>query len=142
MAFTVTSTITNASSIQAVNYSSTRVIIDATEIYIQRPSDPYAQQLTFSSYKNNNTAKALAGITPSRAFSFVSELHGRSISDRELFIQSGLLDLLEEGDAVMADKGFNIVDLLHGKGVTLNIPPRKNNNQLDDRQLIETTHSH
>ena len=45
-------------------YSNTRIIIDATEIFIQRPSDPSAQQLTFSSYKNHNTVKALAGITP------------------------------------------------------------------------------
>lgn len=71
-----------------VQYPNTRIIIDATEIYIQRPSDPYAQQLTFSSYKNHNTAKALAGITPSGAFSFVSPLYGGSISDRELFVQS------------------------------------------------------
>ena len=31
-------------------YPSTRCIIDATEIYIQMPSNPSAQQLTFSSY--------------------------------------------------------------------------------------------
>ena len=46
----------------------------------------------------------------------------RNISDKELTAQSGLLDLLEAGDAIMADRGFNILHLLHGKGVTLNIP--------------------
>ena len=121
-----------------VQYPNTRIIIDATEIYIQRPSDPYAQQLTFSSYKNHNTAKALAGITPSGAFSFVSPLYGGSISDRELFIQSGLLEKLEQGDAVMADKGFNIADLLETKGVSLNIPPRKNSEQFDSIELVKT----
>uniref|UniRef100_A0A1X7VSF7 DDE Tnp4 domain-containing protein n=1 Tax=Amphimedon queenslandica TaxID=400682 RepID=A0A1X7VSF7_AMPQE len=94
------------------HYSSTRIIIDTTEVFIQRPSNPHAQQLTFSSYKNHNTAKALAGITPSGAFSFISPLYGGSISDRELFLNSGLLEILEEGDAVMADKGFNIADVL------------------------------
>ena len=95
-------------------YPNTRIIIDATEIFIQRPTDPNSQQLTFSSYKNHNTAKALAGITPSGAFSFISPLYGGSISDRELFVTSGLLEKLEPGDAIMADKGFNVADILEG----------------------------
>ena len=77
-----------------LQYPNTRIIIDATEVFIQRPSNPNAQQLTFSSYKNHNTAKALAGITPSGAFSFISSLYGGSISDRELLVSSGLLDKL------------------------------------------------
>ena len=40
-----------------------------------------------------------------------------------LLKKSGLLDKLEEGDSVMADKGFNIRDLLTRKKVALNIPP-------------------
>ncbi|CAB3984071.1 Hypothetical predicted protein [Paramuricea clavata] len=45
-------------------YPSTSLIIDATEIYIEKPNNPVAQQLTFSSYKNTNTLKALTGIVP------------------------------------------------------------------------------
>ena len=45
-------------------YHRTRCIIDATELFIEMPSNPSAQQLTFSNYKNHNTAKALVGITP------------------------------------------------------------------------------
>ena len=44
-------------------YPRTRCIIDATELFIQIPSDPQAQRLSFSSYKNHNTLKALVGIT-------------------------------------------------------------------------------
>ena len=40
-----------------------------------------------------------------------------------LLKKSGLLDKLKEGDCVMADKGFNIRDLLTRKKVALNIPP-------------------
>jgi hypothetical protein len=36
-------------------YPTTRCTIDATEIYIKTPSNPQAQQLTYSSYKNHNT---------------------------------------------------------------------------------------
>ena len=36
----------------------------------------------------------------------------------------GLLDLLEEGDAVMADRGFTISDLLEPLNATLYLPSR------------------
>ena len=38
----------------------------------------------------------------------MSDLYPGSISDKELTMRSGLLDLLEEGDSVMADTGFDI----------------------------------
>ena len=121
-------------------YPSTRCIIDATEVFIQKPQNPSAQQLTFSSYKNRNTFKALVGITPSGAVCFVSELFGGNISDKELTAQCGLLELLEEGDAIMADRGFNITDLLHGKGITLNIPPKlvDSSGQLSEDDRVKT----
>jgi len=75
-------------------YPTTRVIIDATEVYIEKPSLPDLQQMTFSSYKNNNTFKALVGISPSGAITFVSSLYSGSISDKELTRQSGILALL------------------------------------------------
>ena len=105
-------------------YPSTRCIIDATEIFIQKPQNPSAQQLTFSSYKNHNTFKALIAISPSGAISFVSELFGGNISDKQLTAQCSILDYLDDGDSVMADRGFNISELLDTKGVTLNIPPK------------------
>lgn len=43
-------------------YPSTRVIIDATEIFVDQPCVPELQQLTFSSYKNHNTFKGLIRI--------------------------------------------------------------------------------
>lgn len=119
-------------------YPSTRCIIDATEIFIEQPSSPTAQQLTFSTYKNHNTLKALIGITPSGAISFISSLFGGCISDRELTIKSGILEKLETGDSIMADKGFLIADLLHPLGVALNIPPLKLYSQFDEAQMVET----
>lgn len=119
-------------------YPTTRCVIDATEVYIQMPSNPTAQQLTFSSYKNHNTFKALVVVTPTGAISFVSSLYGGSISDRELTIKSGLLNLLQPGDSVMADKGFTITDLLYDRGVELNIPPLKTEDQLSEDDIILT----
>ena len=105
-------------------YPSTRCIIDATKIFIQKPQNPSAQQLTFSNYKNHNTYEALIAISPSGAISYISDLFGGNISDKELTSRCGLLDLLEDRDSVMADKGFNIADLLNARSVTLNIPPK------------------
>ena len=105
-------------------YPSTHCIVDATEIFIQKSQNPSAQQLTFLNYKNHNTFKVLKAISPSGAISFVSDLFGGNISDKELTSQYGLLDLLEDGDSVMEDKGFNIADLLNARSVTLNIPPK------------------
>ena len=77
----------------------------------------------FSTYKNHTTLKGLIGISPSGAVTFVSQLYNGSISDREIVYCSGFLDLpFNEGDSVMAEKGFTVEDLL-ALGVKLNIPP-------------------
>ena len=120
-------------------YPTTRVIIDATEIYVEAPALPELQQMTFSSYKNNNTYKGLIGISPGGVITFISKLYPGSISDQMLTRKSGLLDLLEKGDSVMADRGFNIQDDLTPLGVKINIPPfLKGKMQLEPEELVET----
>ena len=49
-------------------YTTTTLIIDATEIYIEKPNNPEAQQITFPSYKNSNILKTLVGIVPKGGF--------------------------------------------------------------------------
>ena len=67
----------------------------------------------FSNYKHHTTLKGLMGIIPGDAIAFISQLYTGSISDREIGVRSGLLDLpFEDNDSVMADKGFTIQDLL------------------------------
>ena len=104
-------------------YPTTRVIIDTTEIFIEQPRVPELQQMTFSNYKNHNTFKSLVGISPDGVIIFVSKLYPGSISDKELTRRSGLYNLLEKGDSVMADRGFNIEEDLVLIGADLNIPP-------------------
>lgn len=89
----------------------------------QRPRNPTAQSHTWSNYKSKNTFKALVGITPNGAFSFVSDLWSGNISDRCITEKSGFLDYIERGDHVMADRGFLINDLLLQRGAYLNMPP-------------------
>jgi len=116
------------------------VILDCTEIFIEMPTSYRSQSVTFSSYKHHNTAKGLIGIAPSGAITFVSDLYAGRFSDRKITAHSGIYNLLEEGDSIMADRGFELDDDLP-KGVTLNIPPfldgRKQLNLTDE---IQTRH--
>ena len=71
-----------------------------------------SQSETYSTYKSHNTAKGLVGITPDGALTFVSDLYGGHCSDKIIVEHCGIPKLLEEGDSVMADRGFEIRDLL------------------------------
>lgn len=104
-------------------YPNTRVIIDCTEVRCEMPSSLLLNSELFSSYKNHVTLKALVGIAPSGATTFISQLYTGSISDREIVTRSGFLSQqFDDGDQVMADKGFQIDDILP-LGVKNNIPP-------------------
>ena len=120
-------------------YPSTRIILDCTELFIQKPSCIRSQSETYSTYKSHNTAKGLVGIAPFGAVTFVSDLYGGHTSDREMIEVTGILDKLERGDSVMADKGFEIQDLLMARGCTLNIPPfMRCKDRLDPEEEEET----
>lgn len=63
---------------------------------------------------------------------FVSQLYEGSISDKQIVQRSGFLDILDKkvmvgeikkGEAIMADKGFDIQNDLKKLGLQLNIPP-------------------
>ncbi|XP_070378855.1 uncharacterized protein [Dermacentor albipictus] len=120
-------------------YPSTRVIIDATEVKCEVPSSLVLQSGTYSTYKSANTFKALIGVAPNGLLTFASELFMGSLSDREIVIRSGFLDLnFAPGDTVMADKGFKIKDLLQEKGVGLNLPPFLTQKQFEEDDVQRT----
>ena len=106
-------------------YETTFAIIDASEVFIQVPSDLHMQSSTWSSYKHNNTAKFLIACTPNGVICYISPLFVGSISDVELTQVSGFLEKLDgkKGISIMADRGFTIQEQLQKIGVALNIPP-------------------
>jgi hypothetical protein len=120
-------------------FPNTRVILDCTEFFIETPSSFVNQSVTYSSYKSHNTFKLLVGSSPTGAVTFLSKLWGGNASDKHIVKESGLLNLLEKGDSVMADKGFNMKDLLEPLVVTLNMPPmRDSNRQLSTKEVEQT----
>ena len=112
-------------------YPKTSVIIDCTEVFIETPSSRRSQSITFSSYKHHNTAKGLIGISSSGYPSFVSSLYAGRVSDKKITNDCGILKLLEPGDELMADRGFDIESDIPD-GVSLNIPPFLDGNNKKD----------
>jgi len=121
-------------------YLRTHVIIDCTELKVKKPmaSAPSSQKVTWSDYNSHNTFKLLVGITPSGALGFVSDLYSGAISDRAITIRSGLIEKLEPMDDVMADRGFNLRDLVTKRNATLNIPPFAKGKQLSTKACTKT----
>lgn len=114
------------------DFPNTFAILDCTELRIQRPSSLKAQSQTYSDYKSSNTLKGLVAIDPRGSVIFSSMLFAGSMSDKEIFLQCGFKDQLEQlieagylvnGDGLMADKGFKIEDCVAEVGLKLNIPP-------------------
>lgn len=113
-------------------FPNTLVIIDGTEMRIQRPSSMTRQSQSYSDYKSSNTLKGLVGVDPRGSIIFASMLYLGAISDKELTSRSGFLKTLEElksqgkiieGDGIMVDKGFRIREEVEKLGLKLNIPP-------------------
>ena len=121
-------------------YPTTRIVIDCTEIFVEVPSSMPAQSETWSNYKHRNTFKVLVGISPNGQVTFVSKLWGGRVSDKYITQHSGLVEQLQPGDNEMADRGFDIADILPS-GCTLNIPPFKGTRkQLTADEVQETIH--
>ena len=98
------------------SYPKTRVIIDCTELYCEAATSLELNGNMYSDYKGRETYF--------RPVSHLCQLYYGSLSDREIVERSGLLDpkMFDNGDEIMADKGFKIRDLTDKIGVKLNLP--------------------
>ena len=64
------------------NYPTTRIVIDCTEIFTEKPSSLKSQSQTWSQYKHHNTWKALIGISPNGLVTFISKLWSGRVTDK------------------------------------------------------------
>lgn len=119
-------------------FPTTRVVLDGTEIPVEKPSNPSSQRATFSTYKNTNTVKSVIGGTPGGLVSYVSPAYGGSTSDRQIIERGDLPQQCTAGDSVMADKGFNVQDIFAPFDVQVNIPAFfTKKNRLTEQQVLK-----
>jgi len=129
------------------------VIIDCSEIFIERPSDLLAHAQVWSNYKHHSTVKFLIGITPQGTISYISDCVGGRMSDKEIAEQSSLLQPLPgkcidmicwvfvsanifcvctAGDIILADRGFTCDEYARMAMAEIKTPPfTKGKKQLD-----------
>ena len=61
------------------------------------------QSNTWSEYKKRNTVKVLIVCLPNGMLVYASKPYEGSISDRQIIIDSGFLEMLDEGDVVLGN---------------------------------------
>ena len=82
----------------------------------------------FSNYKNTQTGKAL-GISPHGGEILFSDIFPGSISDSKITEECGAVYLVAREHEIMRDRGFSIQELCASRGITLNRPKQKENDQ-------------
>ena len=122
------------------NFPRLHTIADATEIFLQTPKNHAAQRVTWSNYKHHNTAKVLISVTPNGLIAFASDAYGGSISDKQLTMDSGYLDLVDPHTEIMVDKGFNIIEECAARFINVHVPPgKRGQSQMLAKDLRKTT---
>ena len=93
-------------------YSNCRVILDYAEVFIERSKSLDNQAYTWSDYKHHNTIKFLVGTSLNGLIILLSDCYGGRATEKYITKDSGFYDLLQRGDQVMADRGFQIKEEL------------------------------
>lgn len=110
-------------------FKKTRIVLDCTEIPVQKSHCLSCRIRLYSHYKGGETIKLL-GVAPRGTISFLSQAYGGRASDKAIFNHCGLINKLEPTrDAVMVDKGFDILLELLAQFIELIIPPKLGKNE-------------
>ena len=120
-------------------YGKVRVMIDCTEVFIERSKNLNSQAASWSDYKSHNTFKFLIGISPTGSITFLSDCYSGRASDKFICADSEFYSFLDEYDHVMADKGFPIKEELMMKFCELKIPPGARLNSQMTKEEVEKT---
>jgi len=121
-------------------YERVRGILDCTELKCELPKDYQKHSEMYSDYKSHDTFKGLVCISTSGWITFVSQLYPGRISEKEIIQRSDFCQLIEQGDQYLADKGFEIHELIALRGGSLYIPPKRfsASDQFTEGQCFET----
>lgn len=90
-------------------FQNVRAVVDCSEILVQKPKCLNERLDMYSHYYKDLTIKFMVCATPSGLITFIGSGYGGKTSDRQIFLDSNVLEMLEPHvDAVMVDKGFLI----------------------------------
>ena len=121
-------------------YPRCSIIIDCSEIFIEAPSSLDIGAMCWSNYKHNFTIKYLIGITPNGAISYISDSYSGRDCDYFIVNNSEVLNFLQPGNQVMAERGFKIQGILNFHQCTLCIPPSKHTSlQMTKEDVAKTS---
>ncbi|XP_040064275.2 uncharacterized protein LOC120838419 [Ixodes scapularis] len=105
-------------------FSHVRVVLDCTEIPVGTPKCLRCRISTYFHYKKGHTIKYMVGVSPGGLVTYVSSGYGGRASDKAIFDQSGLVDMLLPGiDHIMVDKGFLIDSTCETRLIAVVRPP-------------------
>ena len=113
----------------------TDLVIDAIEFKFQHASNFELNSLMFSNYENTQTGKALVGISPHGRGILFSDIYPGLICDSKLTEECGAVHFVESENEITSDRGFSIQELCAVKGITLNRPKQKENDQFAGRDI-------
>ncbi|XP_064479830.1 uncharacterized protein LOC135393283 [Ornithodoros turicata] len=101
-----------------------RVVLDGTEVQIEKSQCLACRIKTYSHYKGCHTVKFLVGVSPGGLITHISEGFEGRASDKTTIEQSGILKKLSAyKDDVMVDKGFAIDVACSESNIGLIRPP-------------------
>lgn len=78
------------------DFPNTLVIIDCTELKVQKPSSLHRQRQCYSDSISSTTFKGLVGVDPRGSVIFSSMLFTGSISDKDITEENGFRKLLSD----------------------------------------------
>lgn len=120
-------------------FPNTRIILDCTEISLQKPQCLTCRIRCYSNYKSTFTLKFMIGISPGGLITYISKPYGGRASDKVIFEQSNLIEMMEHSDAIMIDKGFLIDNCCARNNIQIIRPPfLKSKKQFSKTEAILT----
>ena len=96
-----------------------------------------ARAPTYSNCKKHNTVKVFICIASTSAIVFISSAWGGRVSDKVITQQCRFLNLIDPGDVILAERGFNVHDDIAIRGGKLQIPAFTKGKKQLSREEVE-----
>lgn len=102
-----------------------RMTIDTFPITIARPTEPKLNNTFYNSYYARHVAKILLGIAPIGGVTLCSQAYPGKITDNDITEAAKVVDMVDRGESVSADKGFTCFLMFTDQGKVLLTPLRR-----------------